>query len=66
MQPMLIEMDNIIEGIIQLHEHLLSVVFEDLKSAPFVVLNEIPISERDPTCPIRIRIGLSNAVQHPT
>jgi len=56
-------MGRIIEGVIQLHEHLLIVIFNDLKkSFPFVIY-EIPIGERNPSCPIRLKVGLSDKVK---
>ena len=65
MKPMGAVMENIIEGIIQLQEDLLVAVFTDLKSFPFAVLYGIPEAERNPECPIRIRVALSTEVKLP-
>ncbi len=65
MQPITENMGNIIEGVIQLHEHLLIVIFNDLKMNFPLAMYEIPIEQRNPICPIRLKVSLSDKVKLP-
>ncbi len=52
------DMDNIIEGIIRLGEEILVGLFYKLAcDFPFVIY-EIPVEQRDPSCPTRLRVTL--------
>ncbi len=60
--PMVADMDGLIEGIIQLGEEVLSGLFYKLKDDFPLVIYEIPIEQRNPSCPVRLRVGpASNA-----
>jgi hypothetical protein len=65
MQPMSESMGHVIEGVIQLQEDLLAVLFHEFKPDFPLVLQEIPIEQRNRNCPMRLRLGLSNAVKLP-
>lgn len=54
----LLDMDSIIEGIIELGEDILVGLFYKLKDDFPVVICEIPAEQRDPSCPIRLRVTL--------
>lgn len=57
-RPVVAEMDAIIEGIIKLGEEVLAGLFYKLKDNFPLVIYEIPAEERDPNCPMRLRVGL--------
>lgn len=56
---MLPEMDAIIEGIIELGEEILAGLFYKLKHNFPLVICEIPIEKRNPSCPMRLRVTLA-------
>lgn len=53
----LADMDGIIAGIIELGEEILAGLFYKLKHNFPLKIYEIPVEERDPSCPIRLRVG---------
>jgi hypothetical protein len=64
-QSMNTSMANIIEGVLQLQEHLLGVIFHDFKANAALRLCEIPVDQRDPECPMRLRIDLDFTMLKP-
>lgn len=56
-KPILPDMESIIEGIIELGEEIIAALFQKLKHDFPLVLYEIPVEQRDPSCPIRLRVG---------
>ncbi len=58
-QPIFTEMDAIIEGVIELGEEILAGLFYKFKGDFPLAIYEIPVAERDPSCPIRLRIGFA-------
>ena len=58
-RPILGDMKEIVEGIIELGEEVLAGLFYKLKLNLPLVINEIPAQERDPACPIRLRVGFA-------
>ncbi len=56
LQPLVPEMDEMIEGTIELGEDILVCLFNKLKVAFPLVVREIPPQERDPACPVRLRV----------
>ena len=65
MQAIAEDMGQIIEGVLQLQEHLLIAIFTDLKLDFPCAIYEIPVEQRNPICPIRLKVGLSNEVKLP-
>ncbi len=57
MRPIVQDMTEIIEGIIELGEEMLAGLFFKLKHDFPLSLYEIPAEERDPKCPIRLRVN---------
>jgi hypothetical protein len=53
------ELDEIVEGILRLGEVILAGLFHKLKGNFPVAIYEIPVEERDPECPKRLRVGLA-------
>lgn len=56
--PILQDMDSMIEGIIELGEDILIGLFYKLKDDFPLVICEIPVDQRDPSCPFRLRVTL--------
>jgi len=63
-RPILRELSEIIDRIIELGEQVLTELFYKLKDDFPLVIREIPIEERDPSCPTRLRVSLAS--QEPT
>lgn len=59
--PILPDMDAVIEGIIQLGEEILICLFYKLKKDFPLKIYEISNEERDPSCPVRLRVGFEQA-----
>lgn len=63
--PIVGDMKEIVEGIIELGEEVLAGLFDKLKLNFPLAVYEIPAEERDPACPIRLRVwfaqGMDNA-----
>jgi hypothetical protein len=57
--PMVADMEAIIEGTIELGEELLVGLLYKFKGGLPIVVYEVPMKERDPSCPMRFRVGLS-------
>lgn len=57
--PILTGMGEIIDRIIELGEEVLTELFYKLKQDFPLVIREIPFEERDPSCPIRLRVSLA-------
>jgi len=58
--PILADMGEIIERTIELGEDVLTELFYKLKDDSPLVIREIPVEERDPACPIRLRVSLAS------
>lgn len=54
------DMQDIIEGVLELGEEVLVGLFLKLKSAFPLIICEIPVDQRDPACPKRLRMGLAS------
>ena len=63
-QLIITEMSELIEGGIELGEEILAGLFYKLKHNFSLVIYEIPAEERDPSCPIRLRVGFSSNTEH--
>lgn len=63
-QPLVEEMSELIEEIIELGEEILAGLFHKLKHNLPLVIYEIPAAERDPSCPIRLRVGFAPNSEH--
>src|SRR5216683_4551788 len=58
LQTAIIEgMSAMIEGIIELGEEVLAALFSKLKGGFPLMIYEIPVDKRDPTCPVRLHVG---------
>lgn len=56
LQPMLPSFETIIEQTICLGENVLAGIFYKLRASALVVLEEIPLDQRDDACPKRLRV----------
>jgi hypothetical protein len=56
---MVADMEAIIEGTIELGEELLIGLLYKFKVGLPIIVYEVPMEERDPSCPMRFRVGLS-------
>jgi hypothetical protein len=63
-RPIVGEMKEIVEGIIELGEEVLAGLFYKLKHNFPLMIYEIPVEERDPTCPTRLRVGFAQDAEH--
>src|SRR5258708_27220202 len=63
--PLLSDMTTIIERIIELGEDILAGLFYKLKHNFPLVIYEIPVEQRNPSCPIRLRVALPTATPCP-
>ncbi len=63
-RPIVAEMNEIVEGIIELGEEVLAGLFYKLKHNFPLVIYEIPAAERDPTCPTWLRVGFAQDAEH--
>jgi len=63
-RPVVAGMDEVIEGIIELGEEVLTGLFYKLKYNFPLIIYEIPAEERDPACPTRLRIGFAPDTKH--
>jgi len=59
---MLADMEAIIEGVIELGEDLLVGLLYKFKGGLPIVVYEVPMKERDTSCPMRLRVGLSENI----
>lgn len=57
--PLLPEMENAIEGLLQLSEDLLAICLLRNRGGFPLYIYEIPEEERDKSCPIRLRVGVN-------
>jgi hypothetical protein len=55
-QPIVTDMNEVIEGVIQLGEEVLVCLFYKLKGNLSAVIRQIPAERRDPICPVRLRV----------
>ena len=63
-RPIVTEMTEIVERIIELGEDVLAGLFYKLKHNFPLVIYEIPAEERDPACPTRLRVGFAQDAEH--
>lgn len=59
--PVLPDMGAIIDGIIELGEDILAGLFYKLKHDFPLLIYEIPVEKRDPSCPVRFRVGFEQS-----
>ncbi|MFM9101452.1 MAG: hypothetical protein ACKOPS_08990 [Cyanobium sp.] len=57
--PIVADMEAIIEGTIELGEELLVGLLYKFKGGLPIVVYEVPMEERDPSCPLRFHVGLA-------
>jgi hypothetical protein len=63
MQPMAETMGDIIEGVVQLQEDLLVLIFYEFRPNDAFVLQEIPLGQRASASPVRWRVDLSEELK---
>lgn len=56
----LTDMAAVIEGVIELGEEILAGLFYKLKHNFPIVIYEIPVEQRDPSCPLRLHVGFAS------